>query len=108
MGYKYQFVTLAGFHSLNAGMFQLAREYATSGMSAYVHLQETEFALAEHGYSGVRHQRFVGTGYFDAVQTTVAGGHTSTEALCGSTESAQFSRAFVATAGSRVLPADAQ
>jgi isocitrate/methylisocitrate lyase len=90
MGYKYQFVTLAGFHSLNAGMFQLAREYSSAGMSAYVRLQEREFALAEDGYAAVRHQRFVGTGYFDAVQTTVAGGHTSTEALDGSTEAAQF------------------
>ena len=90
MGYKYQFVTLAGFHALNAGMFQLARAYAASGMSAYVGLQEREFAMVEDGYSAVRHQRFVGTGYFDAVQTTVAGGHTSTEALDGSTEAAQF------------------
>jgi isocitrate lyase len=92
MGYKYQFVTLAGFHSLNAGMFQLAREYAQSGMAAYVRLQEQEFALVEDGYSAVRHQRFVGTGYFDAVQTTAAGGHTSTEALDGSTETAQFTQ----------------
>jgi isocitrate lyase len=90
MGYKYQFVTLAGFHSLNAGMFQLAHEYARSGMSAYVGLQEREFALTEDGYSAVRHQQFVGTGYFDAVQTTVAGGHTSTEGLDGSTEREQF------------------
>lgn len=90
MGYKYQFVTLAGFHSLNAGMFQLARDYAGSGMSAYVRLQEQEFALAHSGYSALKHQRFVGTGYFDAVQSTVAGGHTSTEALEGCTESAQF------------------
>jgi isocitrate lyase len=90
MGYKYQFVTLAGFHSLNSGMFQLAREYAASGMSAYVQLQEREFEQAEDGYSAVRHQRFVGTGYFDLVQTTIAGGHTSTEAMDGSTESAQF------------------
>jgi len=91
MGYKYQFVTLAGFHSLNAGMFQLAREYSHSGMSAYVRLQDQEFALAADGYGAVRHQRFVGTGYFDAVQTTVGGGHTSTAALEGSTEQAQFS-----------------
>ena len=90
MGYKYQFVTLAGFHSLNASMFHLAKAYAASGMSAYVDLQEQEFALAREGYSAVKHQRFVGTGYFDAVQSTVAGGHTSTEALEGSTEAAQF------------------
>jgi isocitrate lyase len=85
-----RFGTLAGFHSLNAGMFHLAHEYARAGMSAYVRLQEHEFELAEDGYSAVRHQRFVGTGYFDAVQSTIAGGHTSTEALNGSTETAQF------------------
>jgi isocitrate lyase len=92
LGYKYQFVTLAGFHSLNAGMFELASEYAHSGMSAYVRLQEREFSLVEAGYSAVKHQRFVGTGYFDAVQIAVAGGHTATEALEGSTETAQFTR----------------
>ena len=90
MGYKYQFVTLAGFHALNAGMFELASGYAHSGMSAYVRLQEREFELAEEGYSAVRHQRFVGTGYFDAVQMTVAGGHTSTQAMEESTETEQF------------------
>ena len=91
-GYKYQFVTLAGFHSLNASMFELARDYSRSGMSAYSRLQEKEFALSEtDGYSAIRHQRFVGTGYFDAVQTTIAGHHAATEALEGSTESAQFS-----------------
>ena len=93
LGYKYQFVTLAGFHSLNAGMFELARDYARTGMSAYSHLQEREFAMAQSdGYSAVRHQRFVGTGYFDAVQNIVAGGHAATEALAGSTENAQFSQ----------------
>ena len=92
LGYKYQFVTLAGFHSLNLGMFELAREYSRSGMSAYARLQEREFALADsEGYSAVRHQRFVGTGYFDAVQNTISGGRSSTEALAGSTENAQFS-----------------
>jgi isocitrate lyase len=92
LGYKYQFVTLAGFHSLNGGMFELARDYARTGMTAYTTLQEREFALAESdGYSAIRHQRFVGTGYFDAVQTTIAGGHSATEALTGSTENAQFS-----------------
>ena len=90
MGYKYQFVTLAGFHALNAGMFELASEYSNSGMSAYVRLQEREFELSDLGYSAVRHQRFVGTGYFDAVQMAVAGGHTSTEALGDSTEAEQF------------------
>ncbi len=90
LGYKFQFVTLAGFHALNAAMFELASEYAQSGMSAYVRLQEREFELTEKGYSAVRHQRFVGTGYFDAIQTTVAGGRTSTEALSESTEREQF------------------
>ena len=92
LGYRYQFVTLAGFHSLNAGMFELARDYSRAGMSAYARLQEKEFALAEtDGYSALRHQRFVGTAYFDLVQTTIAGHHAATEALSGSTEEAQFS-----------------
>ena len=91
MGYKFQFITLAGFHALNLGMFDLAREYRQTGMSAYAHLQEREFALAESdGYSAVRHQRFVGTGYFDAVQNVIAGGRSATEALEGSTENEQF------------------
>lgn len=92
LGYKYQFVTLAGFHSLNAAMFDLARAYAVTGMTAYAHLQQREFALSESdGYSAVRHQRFVGTGYFDAVQTTIVGGIAATEGLTGSTEETQFS-----------------
>jgi len=92
LGYKYQFVTLAGFHSLNLGMFELARDYARGGMSAYARLQEREFALSDtDGYSAIRHQRFVGTGYFDAVQTTISCGRAATEALEGSTENAQFS-----------------
>jgi isocitrate lyase len=92
LGYKYQFVTLAGFHSLNCGMFDLARDYARTGMTAYAHLQEREFELAESdGYSAIRHQRFVGTGYFDAVQTAVTGGRAATGAMQGSTETAQFS-----------------
>lgn len=91
LGYKFQFVTLAGFHSLNCGMFELAREYARTGMTAYASLQEREFALADSGgYSAIRHQRFVGTGYFDAVQKTVTGGRAATQAMEGSTESAQF------------------
>jgi isocitrate lyase len=91
LGYKFQFVTLAGFHALNTSMFELAKDYARQGMTAYARLQEREFALAESdGYGAIRHQKFVGTGYFDAVQTTVAGAHTSTQALSGSTESAQF------------------
>jgi isocitrate lyase len=92
MGYKFQFVTLAGFHVLNQSMFTLAREYAASGMSAYAKVQEGEFSLAqESGYAAVRHQRFVGTGYFDAVQQAVSNGHSSTTALAGSTETEQFS-----------------
>ena len=93
MGYKFQFVTLAGFHALNLSMFELACGYKQSGMSAYCRLQEKEFASEEQaGYAAVKHQRFVGTGYFDAVQQAVAGGTSSTIALEGSTESAQFIR----------------
>jgi len=92
MGYKFQFVTLAGFHALNSSMFGLAREYSQTGMTAYADLQEHEFEQArDHGYSAVRHQRFVGTGYFDALQQAVSGGSASTTALEGSTETAQFS-----------------
>ena len=90
LGYRYQFVTLAGFHSLNAGMFELARGYAAEGMPAYVELQEREFALEEHGYTATRHQREVGAGYFDKVMEAVSGGASSTLALKGSTEEAQF------------------
>jgi isocitrate lyase len=91
MGYKFQFITLAGFHALNMSMFDLAQGYQQSGMSAYCQLQEKEFASEEEfGYAAVKHQRFVGTGYFDAVQQVVAGGTSSTTALEGSTEAAQF------------------
>jgi isocitrate lyase len=91
MGYKFQFVTLAGFHALNLSMFELALNYRKSGMSAYAELQEREFDLAEREkYTAIRHQRFVGTGYFDAIQNVVAGGRADTEALEGSTENAQF------------------
>jgi isocitrate lyase len=90
LGYRFQFVTLAGFHSLNAAMFELARGYAQEGMSAYVRLQEGEFALEEDGYSATRHQREAGAGYFDAVAQAVSGGLSSTLALEGSTEAAQF------------------
>lgn len=91
MGYKFQFVTLAGFHALNFSMFELARHYATEGMAAYARLQEKEFQSAESaGYSAVRHQRFVGTGYFDEVAQTIANGQSSTVALAGSTETEQF------------------
>jgi isocitrate lyase len=91
MGYKFQFVTLAGFHSLNMSMFELAHEYAREGMTAYSRLQENEFRLQERfGYSAVKHQRFVGTGYFDDVAQTIASGMSSTTALVGSTEEEQF------------------
>jgi isocitrate lyase len=90
MGYKFQFVTLAGFHALNHGMFELARGYAESGMSAYVNLQEAEFASETSGYTATKHQHEVGTGYFDLVTETVTGGAGSTMALAGSTESEQF------------------
>ncbi|GGE62244.1 isocitrate lyase [Paenalcaligenes hominis] len=90
MGYKYQFITLAGFHSLNYGMFDLAYGYARENMTAFVNLQEREFAAAERGFTAVRHQREVGTGYFDAVTQTIEGGQSSTTALVGSTEEAQF------------------
>ncbi|HXZ13185.1 MAG TPA: isocitrate lyase [Candidatus Sulfotelmatobacter sp.] len=94
MGYKFQFITLAGFHSLNLSMFELARGYKTSGMTAYCKLQETEFASErEAGYEAAKHQRFVGTGYFDAVQQAITSGRASTTALEGSTEAAQFSSA---------------
>ena len=90
LGYRYQFVTLAGFHALNAAMFELARGYAAEGMTAYVELQEREFAMEEDGYTATRHQREVGAGYFDAVASAVSGGESSTLALEGSTEEAQF------------------
>ncbi len=90
LGYKYLFVTLAGFHALNAAMFYLARGYAQEGMKAYVRLQQHELALAEHGYTATRHQHEVGAGYFDAVAEIVGGGRSSTLALKGSTEEAQF------------------
>jgi isocitrate lyase len=88
LGYRFQFVTLAGFHSLNAAMFELARGYAEEGMSAYVRLQESELAFEEHGYTATRHQREAGAGYFDAVLKAL--GESSTLALEGSTEAAQF------------------
>jgi isocitrate lyase len=90
MGYAFQFVTLAGFHSLNMSMFHLARGYAQSGMTAYSKLQQEEFAAQELGYKGVKHQAFVGTGYFDEIARVVSSGQSSTTALDGSTEAAQF------------------
>ncbi len=90
MGYKFQFVTLAGFHSLNMAMFELARSYKDEGMAAFSRLQEKEFAVEQQGFTAVRHQSFVGAGYFDEVQLAVTGGTASTTAMHGSTEEAQF------------------
>jgi isocitrate lyase len=90
MGYRFQFVTLAGFHALNYGMYELARKYRDHGMSAYSELQQAEFAAEKDGYSATRHQREVGTGYFDQVAEVISGGKASTLALEGSTEKAQF------------------
>ncbi|SIS38432.1 isocitrate lyase [Salimicrobium flavidum] len=90
MGYKFQFVTLAGFHALNHSMFELARKYKTDGMAAYSELQQAEFASEQNGYTATRHQREVGTGYFDEVSMAISGGTSSTTALTGSTESEQF------------------
>lgn len=91
-GYKFQFVTLAGFHALNYGMFELARGYKERGMAAYSELQQAEFAAEQYGYSATRHQREVGTGYFDEVAQVITGGTSSTTALKGSTEAEQFTR----------------
>ena len=90
MGYKFQFITLAGFHSLNYSMFELARGYKQSGMAAYSQLQNAEFAAEENGYTAHRHQREVGAGWFDAISVAVKGGASSTTALNDSTEEAQF------------------
>ena len=90
MGYKFQFVTLAGFHSLNHGMFELASGYRDRGMAAYSELQQAEFASEAAGYTATRHQREVGTGYFDAIATAISAGQASTVALQESTEAAQF------------------
>ncbi len=93
MGYKFQFITLAGFHQLNFGMYELARGYQATQMSAYSKLQEAEFAAEADGYTATRHQREVGTGYFDAVSTVISGGQSSTGAMHESTETAQFKAA---------------
>jgi len=90
MGYRFQFITLAGWHALNLSMFELARAYRQDGMAAYSEMQQREFANEAHGFRAVKHQAFVGTGYFDAVQTVISGGETSTTAMAGSTETAQF------------------
>jgi isocitrate lyase len=93
MGYRFQFVTLAGFHQLNHGMFELARDFRARGMTAYSRLQEAEFAAEAHGYTATRHQREVGTGYFDEVMQVIAGSAASTLALGESTEAQQFEAA---------------
>ena len=90
MGYKFQFVTLAGFHSLNLSMFELAKGYSSRGMGAYSEMQQREFAAQDTGFTAVRHQREVGTSYFDAVATAISGGKASTTAMAGSTETEQF------------------
>ncbi|MEX0275418.1 MAG: isocitrate lyase [Flavobacteriaceae bacterium] len=90
MGYKFQFITLAGFHALNTSMFELAKSYNERGMAGYSELQEREFALQKHGFKAVKHQGFVGTTYFDSVQNTVTSGTASTVAMKGSTEASQF------------------
>ncbi len=90
MGYKFQFVTLAGFHALNYSFFKLARDFKTRGMTAYAEFQEEEFAAASDGYTATRHQREAGTGYFDEVAMAIGEGRSSTTALKGSTESDQF------------------
>ena len=91
MGYKFQFVTLAGFHTLNLGMFDLAHSYKTKGMSAYSEFQQQEFKHSkQEGYMATSHQKFVGTGYFDRVMTSITGGESSVQALVGSTEEEQF------------------
>jgi len=92
MGYKFQFITLAGFHALNYSMFELARGYKAQQMTAYVALQQAEFAAEANGYTATKHQREVGAGYFDAVTQTVSGGNSSVTALTGSTEEEQFKR----------------
>ncbi|MGM9987767.1 MAG: isocitrate lyase [Bacillaceae bacterium] len=92
LGYKFQFVTLAGFHALNFSMFELARKYRDRGMGAYSELQQEEFASEQYGYTATRHQREVGTGYFDEVSQVITGGTSSTTALKGSTEEAQFTK----------------
>ena len=92
LGYKFQFVTLAGFHALNFSMFELARQYGEEGMTAYSRMQQSEFAAEENGYTATKHQHEVGTGYFDEVMKVISNGQSSTTALAGSTEAAQFGR----------------
>lgn len=90
MGFRFQFITLAGFHALNTSMFELSKAYKERGMAGYSELQQREFALQSSGFKAIKHQVFVGTGYFDKVQEVVTSGLASTGALKGSTEEAQF------------------
>jgi isocitrate lyase len=90
MGYKFQFITLAGFHALNTAMFELSSAYVERGMAGFSELQQREFALQNKGFKAIKHQSFVGTGYFDAVQNTVMAGVSSTTAMANSTETEQF------------------
>jgi isocitrate lyase len=90
LGYKFQFITLAGFHALNTAMFELSKAYVERGMAGFSELQQREFALEKHGFKAIKHQAFVGTGYFDAIQNVVQQGNSSTTALAGSTEAEQF------------------
>ena len=90
MGYKFQFITLAGFHAQNYAIFDLAKRYKKEGMSAYSELQKKEFSSEKEGYTATKHQREVGTSYFDAVSNTISGGESSTTAMKGSTEDEQF------------------
>ena len=90
MGYKFQFITLAGFHTQNIAIFELAEKYKTEGMTAYSKIQQHEFSREKDGYTSVKHQREVGTSYFDAVSNTISSGKSSTTAMEGSTESEQF------------------
>lgn len=106
MGYKFQFVTLAGFHQLNLGMFELAGGYRDRGMAAYSELQQAEFGAEAAGYTATRHQREVGTGYFDAVSEAISGGQASTTALGESTETAQFDDADAAPSSAQAVAAE--
>ena len=90
MGYKFQFITLAGFHSINAGMYDLARNYAKDGMAAYAKLQDKEAEMEKDGYKALKHQSFVGAGYFDALSNAITSGKSCTQAMKGSTEESQF------------------
>jgi isocitrate lyase len=90
LGYKFQFITLAGFHALNSSMFELSRAYKKRGMAGFSELQQREFAMQKDGFAAIKHQAFVGTGYFDFVQNVVQQGESSTTALANSTEAEQF------------------